>query len=125
MGTRVVTNGNPREADVEWGLAVKVAAWGLATVSSIGVVILAAGILRVFEMSSKLDVVEARQLMVLEEIKTIRSAMAAEDYVTHDEMSSWLRSDARQAAINAMVGDGDIRTAIQREIDRLAQEKRQ
>lgn len=123
MGTRVVTNGNPREADVEWGLAVKVAAWALATVSSIGVVILAAGILRVFEMSTKLDVVEARQLMVLEEIKTIRSAMAAEDFVMHEEMSRWLGSVERRDAIHSMVGEGDMHNAITKEIERLARKE--
>ena len=124
MGTRVVTNGNPREADVEWGLAVKVAAWALATVSSIGVVILAAGILRVFEMSTKLDVVEARQLMVLEEIKTIRSAMAAEDFVMHEEMSRWLGSVERRDAIKSMVGEGDIHNAITKEIERLSKKEK-
>ena len=124
MGTRVVTNGNPREADVEWGLAVKVAAWALATVSSIGVVILAAGILRVFEMSTKLDVVEARQTMILATLKEIHDKIDAEDYVTKDEMSRWLGSGERRAAINSMVGDGDIHAAIQKEIDRLAEGKR-
>jgi len=124
MGTRVVQNGEPGRSDVEWSVTLRVMLWGAGLVGACAAIIVSAGVLRIFEMSSKLDVVEARQVMVLQELTTVRLAISNEDYVSRSEMSSWLRSGARQDAINAMVGDGNVGRAIQKEVDRLEAESK-
>lgn len=124
MGTRIVPNGEPNESEVRWGVLVKTAAWAVGLFGSVCAVMLSAAVLRVFEMSSKLDVVEARQVIVLQQMALVNTKLDAEDYVTHAEMNQWLQSDARRAAINAMVGDGDIQRAVEREVNRLAEPRR-
>lgn len=124
MGTRVVQNGEPGRSDVEWSVTLRVMLWGAGLVGACAAIIVSAGVLRIFEMSSKLDVVEARQVMVLQELTTVRLAISNEDYVSRSEMSSWLRSGARQDAISAMVGDGNVGRAIQKEVDRLEAESK-
>ena len=123
MGTRIVTNGNSNEADVRWGAVLKLMLWGAGLAGSVAAVILSAGILRIFAMSSKLDVIEARQVLVLERVTTIEHAVKDEDYVSHAEFTSWMESRARRDAIDAMVGRGNVDDAVAREIKRLEEGK--
>ena len=123
MGTRIVTNGNSNEADVEWGAVLKLMLWGAGLAGSVGAVVVAAGILRVFAMSSKIDVIEARQVLVLERVTTIEHAVKDEDYLTRTEFTSWMESRARRDAIDAMVGRGNVDDAVAREIKRLEEMK--
>ena len=118
-GTKVVTNGNSNEAEVQWGLVLKMLIWGAGLAGSVIAVIVTAGILRVFAMSSKIDVIEARQVLVLERVTSAEKAIKDEDYVTHSEFASWMESRARRDAIDAMTGRGNVDDAVAREIKRL------
>ena len=118
-GTKVVTNGNSNEAEVQWGLVLKMLIWGAGLAGSVIAVIVTAGILRVFAMSSKIDVIEARQVLVLERVTSAEKAIKDEDYVTHSEFASWMEPRARRDAIDTMTGRGNVDDAVAREIKRL------
>ena len=118
-GTKVIQNGNPNEADVHWGMIVRVSAWIVGIMGACLATLLCAGLLRVFAMSAKIDVIEARQMMVLDELKVVKEAIAAEDYVSRDELAAWAGSETRRESVRALSRDEQSHEAIQREIDRL------
>jgi len=118
-GTKVIQNCNPNEADVHWGMIVRVSAWIVAIMGACLATLLCAGLLRVFAMSAKLDVIEARQVMVLDELKVVKAAIAAEDYVSRDELAAWAGSETRRESVRALSRDEQSHEAVQREIDRL------
>ena len=102
-GTRIVPNGNGIDSKVEWGMFLRIVTFIVGIVAAVTAVIVSAAVLRVFAMSSKLDVVEARQMLVLERVLLIEKAIQGEDYVTKSNLSRWLESDARLRSIQAMI----------------------
>ena len=126
-GTKVITNGNPNESDVRWGMILKASAMLAGIAATVCGTLFVAGMLKLFQMASKQDVIEARQLMVLStldrtytEIKEIRADIAAEDYLTRTEFARWATSSARVDSIRSMARDGNATDEqLQREIDRL------
>jgi len=118
-GTKIRQNHIEGESDVTWGLAVKGAAWVFGLMAVVMATLFSAGLIRVFAMSAKLDVIEARQIAVLDRLKTVEIAISAEDYVTRGEINSWLQSDARQNSIRAMSKETVTPEDIYREIQRM------
>lgn len=101
MGTRTVPNGDPLgPRDVEWGVMLKIAAWGVGLVGAIFATIFAAGVLRIFAMSADAEVVKARQVLVLERLTRIEVAISSEDYVSRQEFTQWLQSSERRTAVS-------------------------
>ena len=118
-GTKVVQNGNPNEADVQWGSIVRVAVWLLGILGACLATLFCAGMLRVFAMSAKIDVIEARQVMVLDELKVVQNAIASEDYVSREELAGWMGSDARASSVHALARNTPQTEAIRKEIEQL------
>ena len=126
MGTKVITNGNPLEADVRWGVLLRVLAWGGAVLTGVLIVLLSAAVMKVFATASTLEMVVARQVMVLDELKAnrasfeaIRDQFAAEDYVTRTELATWMMSPTRRDAVQALSRDEDIHATVEREVERI------
>jgi len=118
-GTKIKRNHIEGESDVHWGVIIRCGVWLFGILAAVAATLFSAGLIRVFAMSAKLDVIEARQIAVLDRLKTVEIAISAEDYVTRGEINSWLQSDARQISIRAMSKETVTPEDIYREIQRM------
>jgi hypothetical protein len=123
-GTRIVPNGNGLDSRVQWGLVIRLLSWGAGLIAAILAVVLSASVLRVFEMSSRIEVIGDRQLRVLERIGAIEQAMTKEDYLTHENFATWAASAERRRSIEGMAAKTDISAALRAEIDRIVKEEK-
>ncbi len=120
IGTKIVQTDDPRERDVQFGVLFKVVAWSAGILAAIFATIFAAGMLRLFEMSADMEVLKARQMLVLERLNRIESL----DYVTRSEIYSWLSSNERLHTVRSMSNYQDPNEAISKEIQRLEEDKK-
>ena len=116
-GTKIVTNGNPNESDVRWGIVLKVGAWISVLTSAVLATLICAAVLKVFEMASNLTKIQAN-------LDNIQRQIAVEDYMTRDEFAQWADSEARVDSIRSMASEGANHEQIARELERLRGDRR-
>jgi acetyl/propionyl-CoA carboxylase alpha subunit len=98
---------------------MRIAVWTAGIFAAMIATLFCAGMLRIFAMSTKLDVIEARQVMVLEDMKYLRATIRAEDYVTRDEFTDWIRSSVRAESVRRLSRDERAEAATAAEIREL------
>jgi hypothetical protein len=122
-GTKIIHNG-PESSEVAWGGTVRIAAWLATIVSGFLVLVASASVLRVFAMSAKLEVIEARQIMILDRLAKIEESVRKEDYLSHDEFTRWMASSERINLIRSVIQTEKVDSAMAAELKDILGRKR-